>query len=269
MISLNEAHNMRAILENITPLAQEIFLVDSFSSDNTVSIAEEFGVHVVRRKFSGFGDQWNFAMQELPITAPWTMKLDPDERIGSELATAIRAALLAPNCDGYTLDRRLWFMGTAMPVKQRILRLWRTGSCHFSDVLVNEHPIVEGDIGHLTGILEHHDSPDLHHWFDKQNRYTTAEAQTAHEGRDLAAAPRFFGTRLERRMWLKSVFRRVPGRHILMFFYCYVWMGAYKSGQAGLIWAKLRVTYFKMIEFKIVEMQISHPTRQTSEDKQS
>jgi glycosyltransferase involved in cell wall biosynthesis len=67
MISLNEAHNMRLVLENIAPIAREIFIVDSFSSDDTVKIAEEFGVHVVQRKFSGFGDQWNFAMQELRI----------------------------------------------------------------------------------------------------------------------------------------------------------------------------------------------------------
>jgi hypothetical protein len=220
----------------------------------------------VQRKFIGFGDQWNFAMQELPITAPWTMKLDPDERVTPELAAAIRAALATPDYDGYTLDRRLWFMGAPMPVKQRILRIWRTNTCRFSNVLVNEHPLVEGKIGHILGILEHHDSPDLHHWFEKQNRYTTAEAKTAYEGRRLAAVPRPFGNSLERRMWLKSIYRRIPGRHILMFFYCYIFMGAYKSGRAGLTWAKLRVIYFKMIEFKIDEMQIAQSPKLSTND---
>ena len=44
------------------------------------------------------------------------------------------------------------------------------------DVAVNEHPIVDGETRDLPGEIEHHDSPNLHHWFDKQNRYSTAEA---------------------------------------------------------------------------------------------
>jgi glycosyltransferase involved in cell wall biosynthesis len=246
---------MRLVLENIAPIAREIFIVDSFSSDDTVKIAEEFGVHVVQRKFIGFGDQWNFAMQELPITAPWTMKLDPDERVTPELAAAIRAALANPDYDGFTLDRRLWFMGATMPVTQRILRLWRTGSCRFSDVLVNEHPLVEGKIGHLPGLLEHHDSPDLHHWFEKQNRYTTAEARAAFEGRSLAAMPRLLGTTLERRMWIKRAYRHIPFRHMLMFLYCWLWLGAWRSGRPGLIWSRLRATVFRMREDKLYEMR--------------
>ena len=255
MISLNEEHNMRAVLENISPLAHEVFLVDSYSTDDTVAIARQFGVHVIQRAFDGFGKQWNFALKNLPITAPWTMKLDPDERIDSELATSIRATLTDSDYEGHTIDRRLWFMGTAMPVRQRILRLWRTGCCRFSDVLVNEHPIVNGKIGHLQGTLEHHDSPDLHHWFEKQNRYTTAEALTAFEGRALAARPRLLGTALERRMWLKSMYRRVPFRHLVMFLYCWLWLGAWRSGRPGLIWARLRATVFRMREDKLYEMR--------------
>jgi glycosyltransferase involved in cell wall biosynthesis len=254
MISLNEAHNMRAVLENVSGLAQEVFLVDSFSTDATVEIARKFGVHVVQRRFCGFGEQWNFALTELPITAPWTMKLDPDERITPDLAAAIRAGLAAGRADGFTLDRRLWFMGRMMPVRQRILRIWRTGACRFSDVIVNEHPIVEGAIAHLAGDLEHHDSPDLHHWFDKQNRYTTAEARTAFEGRGLAAAPRLTGTALERRMWLKRAYRSAPGRHLLMFLYCYLWLGAWRVGRRGLIWSRLRADLYRIIDYKILEM---------------
>src|SRR6202022_3823130 len=81
MIALNEAHNMESVLQNLAGWAQEVFLVDSYSSDGTVDVALKHGVHVVQREFRGFGDQWNFALRELPITAPWTMKFDPDERL--------------------------------------------------------------------------------------------------------------------------------------------------------------------------------------------
>ncbi|MEM6415360.1 MAG: glycosyltransferase family 2 protein [Pseudomonadota bacterium] len=256
MITLNEAHNMNAVLETLRGVADEVFLVDSFSQDKTVAIAQEFGVRVVQRPFKGFGDQWNFAVNEIPITAKWTMKLDPDERITPQLASSIRAAIDEDTYDGFTLDRQLWFMGAPMPVRQRILRIWRTGICKFTDVLVNEHPIVEGNIGHVSGDIEHHDSPDLHHWFDKQNRYTTAEAQTIFEGRKLAATPSLFGCGLERRMWLKRVYRHIPFRHALMFLYCWLWLGAWRSGRPGFIWARLRATVFRMREDKLYEMRL-------------
>ncbi len=91
MISLNEAHNMEAVLQNLAGWAQEVFLVDSYSADDTIDIALKHGVQVVQRRFRGFGDQWNFALQELPITAPWTMKLDPDERLTDELKASIES----------------------------------------------------------------------------------------------------------------------------------------------------------------------------------
>lgn len=262
---------MREVLENLSGLAREIFLVDSFSSDRTVEIAHEFGVHVVQRAFEGFGDQWNFALRELPITAPWTMKLDPDERITPALADSIRAALAEDKAEatarGFTLERRLWFMGHAMPVRQRILRIWRTGACQFSDVLVNEHPIVEGEIGHVLGDLEHHDSPNLHHWFDKQNHYTSAEARTVVEGRALAAEPRLFANGLERRMWFKRVYRHVPLRHVLMFLYCYLWLGAWRARRAGLIWSRLRADLYRFIDYKIIEMEWQN--RKTADERRS
>src|ERR1044071_4850288 len=93
MISANEAHNMESVLANIAGWAQEVHLVDSYSTDDTVSIAQRNGVHVVQRHFQGCGDQWNFAVTMLPIKAPWTMKLDPDERITPELKSNIRSAL--------------------------------------------------------------------------------------------------------------------------------------------------------------------------------
>src|ERR1700693_6205605 len=121
MISLNEAHNMEAVLQNLRDWAKEIFLVDSYSSDGTVDIALRHGVNVVQRRFRGFGDQWNFALRELPISAPWTMKLDPDERLSDTLKQEIAAAIIADDVDGLSFDRRLWFMNRSLPVKHHLV----------------------------------------------------------------------------------------------------------------------------------------------------
>lgn len=256
MITLNEAHNMEAALDNIADFSSEIFVVDSFSSDDTVDIALRHGAHVVQRRFSGFGDQWNFALRELPVTAPWTMKLDPDERLTPDLKRSIRAAIAAEQADAFIIRRRLWFMGRPLPVHQDVLRLWRTGTCKFSDVPVNEQPIVDGRTGRLAGDIEHHDSPDLHHWFDKQNRYSTAEATMAFEGHRLAAEPNLFGNHLERRMFLKALYRYVPFRHALMYLYCLIWLGSWRAGRAGRTWARLRALVFRMREDKLAEMRL-------------
>ena len=255
MISLNEGHNMRAVLENLKGFADEVFLVDSFSSDDTIDIALEYGVHIVQKEFKGFGAQWNFALENLPIKSAWTMKLDPDERLSDELKHSIRSALGDDGLSGYEVLRRIWFMGRPLPVMHRFLRIWRTGRCHFSDVLVNEHPIIEGSTRLLSGNLEHHDSPHLHHWLDKQNRYTTAEAIAAFRDDDMAVLPRLLGTPLERRMWFKKRYMHVPFRHFLMFLYCWCVMGAWRAGYAGFSWARLRTLVYQMIDYKIQEMK--------------
>lgn len=254
MISLNEAHNMEAVLQNLAGWAQQVFLVDSCSADDTIGIALRYGVHVVQRRFKGFGDQWNFALNELPITAPWTMKLDPDERLTDELKTSIERLVYDGNQEGIVIQRRLWFMGAMLPVQQPILRVWRTGTCRFTDVAVNEHPLVDGRMSRSTGYLEHHDSPDLDHWLTKQNRYTTAEAISQFEGRALALPPRLFGNALERRMWFKRNFWKVPGRYAILFWYHLLVVGAWRAGRAGWVWARLRTEVYRMWEYKRFEM---------------
>jgi glycosyltransferase involved in cell wall biosynthesis len=257
MISLNEAHNLEAVIQNLKGWAQEVFLVDSYSSDETVDIALEHGVHVVQRRFQGFGDQWNFALSELPITAQWTMKLDPDERLTEELKREIESAIAVGNANGLSFDLRLWFMTRPLPVKHSLVRVWRTGACRFTDVSVNEHPVVEGVIQHVAGDLEHHDSPDLEHWLEKQNKYTTAEAVANYEGQALADKPRLFGSTLQRRMWIKKHYMKFPFRYVAMFLYHYLVMGAWRAGWVGYAWSRLRCDVYRLWEYKLREIRIT------------
>ncbi len=257
MITLNEAHNLEAVLDNIQNWAEQVFIVDSYSTDETIDIALRRGVHIVQHAFTGFGDQWNFALQNLPITSKWTMKLDPDERLSDTLKAAISDALAREEYDGYSVTRRLWFMGSPLPIYQSLVRLWRTGKCRFTDVAVNEHPVVSGQTAALDGFLEHLDSPDLTHWYDKQNKYTTAEALMRFRGEQFSAVPSLFGTPLQRRMWFKANFFRFPLRYPLLFLYHYLLLGAWRTGRAGYIWATLRVGVFRAIEYKWREMQVT------------
>ena len=263
MISLNEGHNLKDVCENLNGWAQEVFLVDSYSKDDTIDIALNYGINTVQRRFRGFGDQWNFALNELPIQSPWVMKLDPDERLTEELKNNISQMINNNQYDAFCVKRRLWFMGKQMPVYQKLIRIWRNGSCRFSNVLVNEHPIIEGIVKYVVGDLEHHDSPNLDHWLEKQNRYTTYEAITAYQKKPLSDKEILFGTSIQRRMWLKKNYYKFPFRYFLLFLYHFLYQGAYRAGREGYIWSRLRTDVMRLVDYKYTEMKITNkiPTK--------
>ena len=256
MLTLNEDYHLSEAIENVSDFAEHIFIVDSNSTDRTVDIALEKGIHVIQRPFTNFGDQWNFALDNCPYKTEWTLKLDPDERLTENLKNDIRNVINSEKpLDGYEFRRRLWFMGKPLHIYGKVLRLWKTGKCIFSDVIVNEHPIINGKVGYLKGIMEHYDSKDLHHWLEKQNKYSTMEAITLYENRKLAAEPKLFGNPLERRMFFKQLIIKMPFKYLILFFYNIVIMGAWKDGKTGYYWSLLRNQVLRMKELKYIEMK--------------
>jgi glycosyltransferase involved in cell wall biosynthesis len=256
MISLNESHNIDEVCLNLKGWAKNIFLIDSYSSDDTVEIALSHGVHVVQNKFLGFGDQWNYALDNLNIDTPWTMKLDPDERLSDELKINLRNEMLRSNSAAFSIDRRLWFMERPLPIYQNIVRVWRTGKCKFSDVTVNEYPIINGDISKVNGNLEHFDSPNLEHWLNKQNKYTTLEAVIAFKQQRLSDEALLLGTPLQRRMWLKKNFYKLPFRYLILFLYYWLICGVWRAGSVGYMWCRLRTDIMRIVDYKRKEMKI-------------
>ena len=256
MLTLNEEYHLPSVIENIRNWAEDIFIVDSFSTDKTISIALKHDIKVFQRSFTNFGDQWNWALENLPVKTPWTLKLDPDERLSPELKLQIESAIRdSDTFDGYSFPRRLWFMGKPLHVKQDVLRLWKTGKCRFSDVIVNEQPLIDGEVGRLNALMEHYDSRDLQHWYDKQNRYSTMEAIMRFNGDKLAAEPKFWGKKLQRRMFYKKWIWKMPYRYQLLYLYHLLCKGAWRDGRAGRAWARLRTEVYRMRELKFLEMK--------------
>ena len=256
-ITKNEEFHIGNAIDNVKDIAEEIFVVDSGSTDKTVEIAESKGAKVLFHAFEGFGKQWNWALENCPIKTAWTMKMDPDERLTDALKSEIEDSLAnRVELAGFEFDRVLWFMGKRIPGwKDRVVRIWRTGHCRFTDIVVNEHPIVDGKIGILQSTMDHLDSRDLGQWIEKQNKYTTAEAIRQFAGGPLAARPRFWGTRLERRMWFKSVFFKLPFRYEMMFFQLYFGKGLFLVGKTGFHCALLRIWVRRLVEQKLLEMR--------------
>lgn len=183
IITKNEAGDIRACLESVA-WAEEIIVVDSGSTDNTVAICKELGaqVHVVH-DWPGFGAQKNRALGY--ATGDWVLSLDADERVTPELRREIEIAMSdASPVAAYGIPRSSSYCGRFMRhsgwYPDYVTRLFKRGRARFSDDLVHERLIVEGATKKLHGELLHYAFGDLEEVLRKVDQYSTAGAQKKH-----------------------------------------------------------------------------------------
>ncbi|MDX3904406.1 MAG: glycosyltransferase family 2 protein [Pigmentiphaga sp.] len=179
IITRNEARNLAECLESVR-FADEIVVVDSGSTDDTVDIARRHGARVeITTDWPGFGPQKNRALDL--ATGDWVLSLDADERVTPELAAAIGQALRSPAHDAYDMPRLSSFCGRFIRHSgwwpDRVLRLFRRGTARFTDDLVHEKVVAGGSVGHLTPHLLHYTYPDLDSAIAKMNRYSSDSAR--------------------------------------------------------------------------------------------
>lgn len=159
--------------------ADEILIIDSGSQDNTMALATSQGARVVQQKWLGYGPQKRFA-----VTAArhdWVLCLDADERLSENLQKKIRQELTAPRFFAYRFPRCNRFMGRWLrhgegyPDYQ--LRLFHRAHAQWRDDPIHEGVESQSPIGTLSGDLLHESAQSLAQYLDKQNRYTTLQAQ--------------------------------------------------------------------------------------------
>lgn len=183
IITKNEAQNIRACLQSVA-WADEIIVVDSGSTDDTVAICREFTPHVYSHDWPGFGPQKNRALDY--ATGEWVLSLDADERISPELRKELQDAMAAPGAaTAFRIPRLSSFCGRFMHHSgwwpDYVVRLFKRGSARFSDDLVHERVLVDGVTGTLASPILHDTYRDLEEVLDKINRYSTAGAHMLHQ----------------------------------------------------------------------------------------
>jgi len=194
IITLNEEQNIRKCIESV-PFADEIVVVDSGSTDRTVEIAEQVGARVIHQSWLGYGRQKQFAVEQ--ANNDWVLSLDADEWLSSELAQSIQNKLLAPEFYAYQSPRCNHFMGRWLKHGEGYpdlsLRLFHRRYARWSSDAVHEKVVVERGVGTLSGDLQHESEETLQHYLDKQNRYTTLQAERLHhKGRQPVLLKLFF-----------------------------------------------------------------------------
>jgi glycosyltransferase involved in cell wall biosynthesis len=242
-ITLNEEKNLPGAFNNIKEIADQIVVVDSFSTDNTIQICRDFNVDILQNKFEGFGAQWNYVLNSGVCKNDLVMKMDPDERIDDELKKEILTLKEKKSIQfsGFFIKRRLLFNQLLTPVSDKILRIWKNGSCKFSDVIVNEHPIVKGKLSVLNGELLHLDSYSLSAWVNKQNNYSQMEAKMLSLNHELSYKPNLLGNSNERRMFLKKYFDKIPLSIPLFALFLYVQNFSFKYHKGLVEWIVGRI----------------------------
>ena len=157
IITKNEAENITACLESVA-WADEIIVVDSGSDDATVEICRELGVQVHQRDWPGFGMQKNRALSY--ANNEWVFSIDADERVTPELRLQLVKAIKEDSEDGFYVPRLSQFCGRFIRhsgwYPDYVLRLFKRTKGRFSDDMVHERVILEGNVGRLTSPLLHY-----------------------------------------------------------------------------------------------------------------
>lgn len=242
VITRNEAAHISAALESVA-WADEIIVVDSHSTDDTVSLARQRATRVEVRDWPGYGAQKNHAAEM--AAHDWILLIDADERVTPALAAEIRALVSGePAARGYRMPRVTQYLGRWIrstdwyPDYQ--LRLYDRRAGRWSARRVHESVELEGAPGRLKHDLQHYAYRDISHHLATIDRYTTLAAEQAFaDGQRTSALAACVHAKL-------AFLRNLVLRH------------GFTDGSVGLIVSTLNSYYVFLKLAKLVELQRRH-----------
>lgn len=261
--TFNEELNIEGCLRSVEGWPQEIFVVDSYSSDRTPEICSRYGAVVVNAPSQRIADLKNWALKTLPFSAEWVLILDADERVTSALRDEItNIATNSKGFDGYYINRRFIFYGKWMRCwyPSWNLRLFKHRLGRYEDRKVHEHVILNGRAGRLENDMIHEDRRDLTDWIAKHNKYATAEA---HENLKILMRIQktgFHGSFLKkgvefRRALKDTIWIRLPARPLLYFLYLYIFKLGFLDGGLGFKFCFMHAIFEYFTVIKLWELQ--------------
>lgn len=231
----NEAHNIEGVLETLS-FADEIMVVDSLSTDNTVELARKYTDFIIEREYEYSASQKNWAIPQ--ATHEWILLVDADERITPELQAEIQQ-ILKEGTDkaGFWIFRDNLFMGRKLKnsgIKgDKCIRLFRKSLCRYEDKHVHAEIIADGEVDFLKERMLHDTFVDIDRFYAKMNRYASWQAED----------------------YLKKV-KKVTCFHLVLkpafrFFKHYILGGGFRDGFEGYVYAvtqrhAVRMRYIKL-----------------------
>lgn len=182
VITRDEESNIKRCLQSLQ-IADEIIVIDSGSADRTVEIAESMGARVYFKEWEGYGPAKKEAVNK--ASGKWIISLDADEELTPELAKEISDTVQnETGYNGYYIKRKTSFLGRWILhcgwYPDYILRLFQKSYGQFTDAVVHEKVIINGQSGRLNNEILHYSYTNLEQYFEKMNRYTALGAKQAY-----------------------------------------------------------------------------------------
>jgi glycosyltransferase involved in cell wall biosynthesis len=266
ILTRNEEKDLPGCLDSVV-WSDDVHVFDSFSTDQTVTIAESRGAVVTQRVFDGYASQRNASLKDLKFKYPWVLILDADERIPAPSADEMRRFVSNPPAGAAAgrLRRRDFLLGTWLKhaqISPFYIRLVKPELVHYERE-INEVLKVDGAIVDLAEPFDHHPfSKGFRHWIDKHNTYSTMEAGIALAARrgqgEISWQKALFARDFnQRRYYQKEIFYRLPARPLIKWFYMMFVRRALLDGKAGLIYSTLQAIYEYFIVIKTRELELA------------
>ncbi len=272
VLTFNSEATLGATLASARRVSDDIHVVDSGSSDQTLTVAAQHGARIVSHPFESYGAQRNWAIDTLPLRHPWELHLDADERLTEPLIAAIEALKARGFADvveggpavGYFIPRLVHFLGHPIrhggmyPIWH--MRLFKQGRGRCEARRYDQHFYVDGP----TGRLEHPMIDDIRmtlgEWVVRHNRWADAEAEElVSGGTATGVTARLGGNPVERKRALRGGYNRLPWflRAFLLFLYRYVVRLGFLDGRAGLVFFVLQTFWFRfLVDAKLYEREL-------------
>lgn len=263
ILTKNEEQDLPGCLKSVA-WCDDIHIFDSFSEDNTISIAERAGANIRQRKFDGYSSQRNAALKYLNFKYSWLLIVDADERIPALLVEQLKSHIehAAESVSAFRFRRRDYLYKTWLKHSQispLYIRAVKVGKAKYHRE-INEVLLVDGTIEEIDGYFDHYPfSKGLSHWITKHNQYSTMEAVQWVEEQNtqmkFSLLKALFSSDFsEKRYHQKGLFYKLPLRPVLKWFYIVFWRRAFLDGRAGIIYATLHVIYEYFIVIKANEI---------------
>lgn len=270
ILTFNEERHLARCLSSVQDLTRKVVVVDCFSTDRTLEIANSHGARVIQHPWVNYALQFNWALTQLDADTDWVLRLDADEVLAPALVAAIKEQLpgVGPEIDGLNCGRRMTFQGRLIryggvfPV--RVLRLFRYGRGQCENRWMDEHIKVAGPTLDLWGEIIDDNLQSLTWWTAKHNSYASREAvdllnlEYGFMPHDTVASLRG-GQQAGVKRWLKErVYARLPRgfRAFAYFLYRYVVRLGFLDGQAGTAFHFLQGFWYRyLVDTKVAEVK--------------